>query len=186
MWTNRFLGWTPVVIATACVSSIQTPAFAVQYLSIAQAQQLCFPKASQFVESTIRLTPDQIKVIEKKSGVDVLFSEQKVWMAYSGTALLGWFIVDDVIGKHELIHWALALNFDGSVKQLEILNYRENYGSEIRDRHFRDQFVGKKLGAPLQTDRDIQTISGATLSCRHITDGVKRLLAFYDLVLKKR
>ena len=38
--------------------------------------------------------------------------------------------------------------------------------------------------AHLKLDEDIQNISGATLSCRHLTDGVKRLLALYDLVLK--
>jgi hypothetical protein len=36
----------------------------------------------------------------------------------------------------------------------------------------------------LKLDSDIKNISGATLSCRHITDGVKRLLSFYEIALK--
>ena len=39
-------------------------------------------------------------------------------------------------------------------------------------------------GASLTEDfRTLSNISGATLSCRHVTDGVKRLLATYALVL---
>ncbi len=38
----------------------------------------------------------------------------------------------------------------------------------------------------LKLTEDIQNISGATLSSKHITDGVRRLLATYDLVLAKR
>ena len=44
---------------------------------------------------------------------------------------------------------------------------------------------GKTSQSTLKLDRDIKNISGATLSCRHITDGVKRLLAFYEIALKR-
>jgi hypothetical protein len=37
----------------------------------------------------------------------------------------------------------------------------------------------------LRLEEDIQNISGATLSCRHITEGVRRLLALYAAELKK-
>jgi Na+-transporting NADH:ubiquinone oxidoreductase subunit C len=102
----------------------------------------------------------------------------------NGTTLLGWFIEDEVVGKHEFITWALALNADGAVRQIEILDYRETYGHEIRDVKWREQFVGKAHGAALKLDTDIKNISGATLSSRHITEGVRRLLSFHALVLK--
>jgi Na+-translocating ferredoxin:NAD+ oxidoreductase RnfG subunit len=96
----------------------------------------------------------------------------------------GWFIVDEVVGKHEFITYAAGLNADGSVKQIEIMDYRETYGGQIRDQKWRAQFVGKTGKSTLKLDSDIKNISGATLSCRHITDGVKRLLAFYEIALK--
>jgi Na+-translocating ferredoxin:NAD+ oxidoreductase RnfG subunit len=46
------------------------------------------------------------------------------------------------------------------------------------------QFAGKTAADPLRLDGDIKNISGATLSCRHITDAVKRLLATYEVALK--
>jgi len=45
--------------------------------------------------------------------------------------------------------------------------------------------VGKKYGARLKLDDDIKNVSGATLSCRHVTDGVKRLLATHEILFKK-
>jgi Na+-translocating ferredoxin:NAD+ oxidoreductase RnfG subunit len=97
----------------------------------------------------------------------------------------GWFIVDEVVGKHEFITYAVGLNANGSVKQIEVMDYRETYGGEIRNENWRTQFVGKTSQSQLKLDKDIKNISGATLSCRHITDGVKRLLAFYEIALKR-
>jgi Na+-translocating ferredoxin:NAD+ oxidoreductase RnfG subunit len=116
--------------------------------------------------------------------VRVRLSKQKVWRAVRQDQFLGWFIQDEVLGKHEYIQWGLALNRDGSVRQIEILDYRETYGYQIRDAKWRAQFYGKSHGARLKLDDDIKNISGATLSSRHITDGVKRLLSFYEVALK--
>jgi Na+-transporting NADH:ubiquinone oxidoreductase subunit NqrC len=77
------------------------------------------------------------------------------------------------------------LNREGAVVGLEVMDYRENYGSEVRQSTWRSQFVGKKYGARFKLMEDIKNISGATLSCRHIAEGVKRLLATHELVLKK-
>jgi len=69
------------------------------------------------------------------------------------------------------------------VRQLEILDYHESYGGEVHLPAWRHQFVEKHHGSALQLNGDIKNISGATLSCGHITDGVRRLLATYALVL---
>lgn len=50
----------------------------------------------------------------------------------------------------------------------------------------RSQLVGKSAGDPIRFDRDIRNIRGATLSCRHGTDGVRHLVAIFDQVRRKR
>ena len=92
-------------------------------------------------------------------------------------------MLDQVIGKHEIINYAVALDAAGAVRQLEILDYHESYGGEVHLPAWRRQFVGKKHGAPVEIDKDIKNISGATLSCTHVTEGVRRLLSTYALVL---
>jgi hypothetical protein len=179
-WVHRLIAPPAIILAAGHI-----PCCANTYLTVEQAQKVCFPGATEFVPATVKLTPAQMKAIEKDSGVRVRLNSQRVWRAQAGDKFLGWLIQDEVLGKHEFITWTLALNADGSVKQIEILDYRETYGYEIRNDKWRAQFYGKLHGAKLRLDDDIKNISGATLSCRHITDGVKRLLAFYDLALKR-
>jgi len=179
-WIHRIIVPPAIVISAGAI-----PCYATTYLTAAQAQKVCFPEATSFRPADIKLTPQQVKAIEKDSGVRVRLDSQKVWRAMTGDKSLGWLIADEVLGKHEFINWVLALNADGSVKQIEILDYRETYGYQIRDEKWREQFCGKGHGAKLKLDEDIKNVSGATLSCRHITDGVKRLLSFYEVVLKR-
>ncbi len=154
------------------------PAYATVYLSVEQAQALMFPGAA-FTPDFRTLTDAQAKEIEKASGVSVRNKQLKIWRASTG----GWFIADEVVGKHDFIPFALALDEKGAVKSVEILEYREAYGGQVRDPAWHNQFLGKLPGARLQLEKDIRNISGATLSCRHITDGVSRLLATYAIVL---
>ena len=178
-WIHRVVAPTAIIISAGAI-----PCYAATYLTVGQAQQICFTNATQFIAADVTLTSEQMKAIEKDSDVRVRLDSQKVWRAMDGDKFLGWFIQDEVLGKHEYIQWVLALNADGSVKQIEILDYRETYGYQIRDDKWRAQFYGKQYGAKLKLDDDIKNISGATLSCRHITDGVKRLLSFYEIMLK--
>ena len=168
-----------VFVAIPIAAIVAPSAFAVQYLSVDQAQQEIFPGKS-FTSAPVKLTGAQCKGIEQASGVRVLHDEQQVWRVSGG----GWFIVDEVVGKHEFITYAAGLNSHGSIKQIEIMDYRETYGGQIRDQKWRAQFTGKTSESTLKLDNDIKNISGATLSCRHITDGVKRLLAFYEIALR--
>lgn len=156
------------------------PAFATVYLTIEQAQSLLFPTAT-FEPLHVTLTNEQVKEIERASGVHVLNKQLRVWRASTG----GWFIADEVVGKHEFIPFAVALDEQGGVKGIEILEYREAYGDQIRNPNWRQQFVGRQPGARLRLEKDIRNISGATLSCKHVTDGVNRLLATYEIVLKQ-
>lgn len=149
------------------------------YLNIEQAQQLIFPGQSlQPVE--IELTPEQEKAIEKASDTRVRNARLNAWRTSGGD----WFIVDQVIGKHENIDMAVGLDARGQVIGIEILVYRETYGYEVRNEKWRAQFHGKDHHQVLKLDEQIRNISGATLSCRHITDGINRLTQTWNLVLR--
>jgi hypothetical protein len=170
--------WTPFLLAPAAIVTL-TPAHATVYLSVEQAQQAMFPGRS-FSKAPVQLSAAQRDAMYERSGVHLAFNADNVWRVSGG----GFFILDQVVGKHEFITYAVALNAGGTVKQIEILEYRESYGFEVREASWRSQFVGKSSASPLQLNQDIKNISGATLSSKHITDGVKRVLAFYDVALK--
>jgi hypothetical protein len=82
-----------------------------------------------------------------------------------------------------LITYSLALDASGKVLELEVLDYRESHGGEVRLPAWRRQFNGKSVADVPSLDREIRNISGATLSCRHLTEGLQRLLRLYAHVL---
>jgi hypothetical protein len=149
------------------------------YLTVEQAQRAMFPRQA-LTPAFRQLQPAEIAAIKRASGVAPLSRDLRAWRAPDGD----WFIVDRVVGKHEFITYAVALTRDGVVRNVEILEYRETYGGEVRNAAWRQQFVGKRFGSPLQLGKDIKNISGATLSSRHVTDGVRRLVATWEVVLK--
>jgi hypothetical protein len=68
------------------------------------------------------------------------------------------------------------------VKAIEIMEYRETYGNQVKGIDWRKQFVGKDSSAKLKVSEDIVNISGATLSSTHVTAGVKRILQTYEVI----
>ncbi len=149
------------------------------YLTVEQAQRQLFP-GQKLTPANATLTKEQAKAIEKASDVRVRSQEIRAWRSGDG----GWFIVDNVVGKHEFIDFALAITAGGAVKGVEVLVYRETYGHEIRQPKWMAQFLGKKAGDPVKVDKDIKNISGATLSSVHISEGVRRLLHTHAIALK--
>ncbi|HET7577351.1 MAG TPA: FMN-binding protein [Sphingomicrobium sp.] len=178
---NAGASWFTIIPAAVAVAP--APLQATVYMSVAQAQQAMFPGA-KFADRSITFTDAQRKMIARASGTRDFARTQHIWDARNGGGRAGWFILDRVIGKHEYITYAVALTPEGVVKRVEILEYRETYGGEVRSPAWRQQFVGKHFGSQLKLGSDIKNISGATLSSRHITDGIRRLLATYELLLK--
>ena len=170
------IAFVPVAAIAACA-----PAQALVYLSVEQAQQLMF-KDQALNALPVILSAADIAAIENDSGVKVFAGGLRAWKADDG----GYFFVDAVIGKHDLITYAVALTPEGKVRQTEILEYREAYGGEVRNAHWRGQFTGKQHGDPVRIGRDVQNISGATMSCEHVTDGIRRLLAIYAIAIAGR
>jgi len=176
--------WVTWAAPPAIVVSIAVPAHATQYLTVEQAQKLAFPAATRFAEAHVVFKPADVAEIERRSGEKVRTRGQQVWRALVEDRLVGFFIVDYVIGKHLVIDYGVALEPDGRVRMVEILEYRESYGGEINSASWLGQFVGKTSHDALQVDRDIRNISGATLSSHHVTEGIRRVLAFYETCLR--
>jgi hypothetical protein len=176
--------YLPLTVLAAC--ALTAPAFATQYLSPEQAQKLMFPEADAFRPQPLTLDTAQMRQVEQAAGLPARSAQWRVVAAYKGDALLGYMVLDDVIGKFELISYAVGINPDASVRQVEILAYRESHGSEIRLPAWRRQFVGKSArSGGLKLGAGISNISGATLSCTHVTDGVRRIAAVAQVALAK-
>ena len=136
---------------------------AAQYATLDVAAKRAFPEATAFRE---QLVPEEGRA-----------TPWRMLVALKDDKVLGAVIADAVIGKFELIDYAVGVGSDGKVRNVEILTYRESHGYEIKLPAWRAQFAGKGAQAPLRVGEDIANISGATLSCTHVTDGVRRIVA---------
>ncbi len=160
-------------------SSVATPgAFAVDYLTSAQARALLFASATQWSEASVALSAEQLQRLAQQAGLPARSAAWSLANARDAQGrYLGSVVVDQVVGKFELITYAVGIDAKGVVLGIEILSYRESHCSEIRLPAWRKQFQGKTLAQPIKTGDDIAIMSGATLSCRHVTDGVRRIVA---------
>lgn len=128
----------------------------------------------------MQATADDIKALAALGGATPRTSTWRALVALKGEQVLGVIVADAVVGKFELIDYAVAVGSDGHVRSIEVLNYRESHGYEIKLPAWRKQFVGKDARAPLRIGDDIANISGATLSCTHVTDGVRHIVALLE------
>ncbi|KGM40793.1 hypothetical protein JY96_14070 [Aquabacterium sp. NJ1] len=162
-------------------AALPVTAYAVDYMTPQQAQQALFPQADRFELREVKLSATQMQDMATRLGVPARSAQWKLLEATQAGKRLGWAVVDNVVGKFELITYAVGISADGGIKQVEILSYRESHGGEVRLPAWRQQFVGKTVQSPIKVGNDIANISGATLSCTHLTEGIKRIAAVIDL-----
>jgi hypothetical protein len=157
---------------------------AADYLSVDAAQKAIFPQADAFQEVLLPRTPEQMQALLARAGPQPPHGTLRIWSASRGGMLLGHVFVDEVIGRQSLITYAVGIDTDGALRDLEILSYRESHGGEIRNAGWRAQFTHRDALEQLRFRTDIKNISGATLSSEHVTQGVRWLLALWQSALR--
>ncbi len=85
----------------------------------------------------------------------------------------------DEIGKEQPITTGIVVN-DGTIERIAVLEFRESRGFEVRYPFSTDQFRGARLREGLELDREIDGISGATLSVRALTKLARLALLLHD------
>lgn len=153
------------------------------YFTEDQVKQQLFPDA-ELTERPLNIDTDLLKDIKRATSARLITNSLKVWEATRQGNPAGWLFNAEVLGKHENIRYALALDTAGKITQMEIMEYRETHGGEVADLAWRSQLFGMSLSNKFKLGKDVDNISGATLSCRHLTDGIHGLLIVHDRLLK--
>jgi len=159
-------------------------AVAADYLTVAQAQQAIFPEARAFEPVTLQLSETQRRALDAAAGPQPPHGRLLAWRVLGETGALGFFFTDEVVGRQDFIDYALGINADGTLRAPEIMSYRESHGGEIRNAAWRRQFARRGDGTRLRNAIDIRNIAGATLSCEHVTAGVRYLALLWQLALQ--
>ena len=157
---------------------------AADFLNIDEAQKAVYPEADHFQEIFVSQTPDQLQSLLSRAGEQPTHGVIRIWRATRSGTLLGHVFVDEVIGRQNLITYAVGIDAGGALRNLEIMAYRESHGGEVRNPAWRNQFSGRRSLDELRFRTDIKNISGATLSSEHLTEGVRWLMALWQAALR--
>ena len=158
------------------------PVMAVQahaeiYMSEQQAATVIFP-SEKFDRIETEITSVELEKIEKLLPTKLRSKKLLLYKSSEKSIVF----IDQVIGKHEFITYAVGIDKQGKIAGIEILEYRESYGSQIKKSAWRAQFKNKDKNSKLELNIDISNISGATLSSAHVTTGVKKIIQVYDTI----
>lgn len=142
-----------------------------------------FPQSSNVGYRRIDLPAEARTQLERKLGTPLRKPSFTVYVAQTGERIDGYAVIDEEMGQHQPITFAVKFSSGGAVQRQEIMVYRERYGDEIRDERFRRQFVGKTAADPLRPGEDVVAVSGATISSRAMALGVRRAALLLDTLV---
>ncbi len=150
------------------------------YMTKKEAFAVAFPGAEKIKKEKKWLTDTQREAIGKILGEE--YKERRLTYYFGLNEEgqpIGAMVIGNEIGRSYPITFMVVINPDGTVKDVEIMVYREPHGWEVRFESFLSQFFGRNAGDPFD---NINNITGATLSVRSMTRGVKKAVAEFQVL----
>lgn len=150
------------------------------YLTPSQAEEQLLPPHDTVRKEVMVPTADDRAWLRGQLGYAPARTRYIWRVAEHDGRAIGYLLIDNQLGKHEPITFAVALDATGRVSDVAILVYREPRGDEVRRASFLRQFAGRAFGEPLRLDKEIVHVSGATISSRSTVHVVRRALALWQ------
>lgn len=182
-----------IVINAFCVSAVgflslflySAPLLSYQvYWEATQLLSSFFPDADRVTYRQLELSTSETTLLENRLRAPVTRSSWTIFIATDeADQVMGYAVFDEELGEHMPISFAVQLDPTGQVVRQEVMVYREAYGEGVISERFRRQFVGRGQGDPF---RDIDSVSGATISTHSMTRGTRRIVEVLGLILDTR
>jgi len=148
-----------------------------EFLSVDQLHQLAFSDRDSSEWQTLWVSPEQRRDIEKILGHSFPALRIRYWGEGSKTV---W--IFEEIGKELPIQVGIIID-SRQIQSLHVMTFRESRGGEVRYPFFTSQFQGAQLlneSSNLELDRDIDGLTGATLSVNALTRLARLALYCHD------
>jgi FMN-binding domain len=150
------------------------------FMSEDEAVKIVLPKSQRVRKEVIYLSQDKKDLIEQRIGWKFPEESFEVYIGETGDRIDGYAMVHNTIGKHKHMTYMVGVDAKGACSNVELLVFREARGSEVGRKRFNVQYEGKTVLDPIRINKDIINITGATMSVRSISAGVKRVLVLVD------
>lgn len=176
--TARLL-WQGLWGATLLVGLMVGSASALDVGSSQDAVRAVFSDADKIVKKRIRLSTAQRAAIGKLTTRVVRDKTMTFYVGKKGGETLGYAVVERVVNRTWPIAYIVVINTDGSVKNVEVLTYEGARNWGVQYEPWLKQFYGMKAEDDY---RSISGITGATVSVRTMTAGVRKIASAYKVI----
>jgi Na+-translocating ferredoxin:NAD+ oxidoreductase RnfG subunit len=174
-----------LVIGVVLSFGLPLPARAEAFFTLRELLATHFKSSARVTYVQVRPNAEQRQHVERRLGRALSKRDYTFYVATTGSRVDGYALFDEERGQHELISFGTFFDAEGRVTRVEVLAYREPYGDGIRAERFRKQFVGRRANSGFSPERDIDAISGASISSRSMCAGVERASVLLDETLLK-
>lgn len=151
-----------------------------EFMTEEDALKTVLPKSQQVRKELIRLTAEKKELIEQRIGWKFPEDSFELYIGQTGDKVDGYAMVHNTIGKYKPMTYMVGVDAKGTCTDVELLVFRDAKGSEVGRKRFNAQYDGKTVTDPIRINKDIINISGATMSVRSMSAGVKRVLVLVD------
>lgn len=144
--------------------------------------------ASQFPDSitvkmnTLKLEPELKAKIQNSTRQAFFRDELYYWTICQNDTTIAYALMDNVLGKSMPITFLVILYNDGNILAAEVIKYREAYGGEVGNKSWLAQFSSRNHDSNFKVGKDIDGISGATISVNSLTKGIQKITLLFFLV----
>jgi len=101
-----------------------------------------------------------------------------------GAELVGYVFVDEVIGREDFITYAAGIDAAGHLGAAGSARLPGESRWRNQKRCVAASIRGRQGLGQLRVQTDIKNIAGATLSCEHVTEGARWLVALWQVALR--
>jgi hypothetical protein len=151
-----------------------------EFMTEEDAIKTMLPKSQRVWKEQIRLTQVNKELIEQRIGWKFPEESFELYVGQTGDKVDGYAMIHHTIGKYKHMTYMVGVDAKGRCTDVELLVFRDAKGSEVRTKRFNSQYDGKTVADPIRINKDIINISGATMSVRSMSAGVKRVLVLID------
>jgi hypothetical protein len=151
-----------------------------EFMTEEEAVKAILPKSERIRKELIRLSQEKKELIEQRIGWKFPEDSFDLYIGETGDKIDGYAMIHNTIGKYKPMTYMVGVDAKGTCTDVELLVFRDAKGSEVGKKRFNSQYDGKTVTDPIRINKDIINISGATMSVRSMSAGVKRVLVLVD------
>jgi hypothetical protein len=153
------------------------------FFSRTEALELAFPDADRVETETFVLSDGQATRIEELARAPLDSKLVQIYTGFRGNEVTGYAVIDIHNVRTLPEAFMVVLTPRGEVQSLRVLAFHEPLDYLPAERWYA-QFDRKSLSEPLRVGSDVHGVVGATLSARATTRGVRRVLAYYRVLIE--